>query len=206
MRFNLQQRPGSLSTILIGVVALVALTGSVFSLSSCSRSDKEEDAAKAAPAKIEPIAGMKYYVGGPVMKYDKYGRMRLAGFNGEVSNPTTRGLLLGFKKGDDGSFDYRTWLNGAIISESTGFLDADGLLWYRERVSYDATGAVVVRQKFSYDEERKVMKSTLEHLDPADGKVVKTVADEVPFTPPAPAPDAEEDEEDSGDDPPPAAE
>jgi hypothetical protein len=174
--------------------AVVVLFGSMLLVASCNRSDKKEEAA-AAPAKIEPVAGMKYYVGGPIMKYDKYGRMRLAGFNGEVSNPTTRGLLLGFKKNDDGSFDYRTWLNGAIISESTGFLDPDGLLWYRERVSYDATGAVVVRQKFTYDEERKVMKSTLEHLDPADGAVVKTVSDEVPFTPPADTSDEEDDDE-----------
>jgi hypothetical protein len=190
---------------LLCAVALTVLIGTVLSLAACNRSDKKNDAATAAPVKIEPIEGMKYYVGGPIMKYDKYGRMRLAGFNGEVSNPTTRGLLLGFKKNDDGSFDYRTWLNGAIISESTGFLDPDGLLWYRERVSYDATGAVVVKQKFTYDDERKVMKSTLEHLDPADGTVVKTVSDEVPFTPPPPAPDSEDDSEDSEDGAPPAA-
>ena len=125
--------------------------------------------------------------------------MRLSGFNGEVSNPTTRGLLLGFKKNDDGTFDYRTWLNGAIISQSTGFLDADGLLWYRDRISYDANGAVVVRQKFTYDDERKVMQSTLEHIDPADGSVVKTVSDEVPYTPPV-QPDDEEDEPDEAED------
>jgi hypothetical protein len=136
------------------------------------------------------------------MKYDKYNRMRLAGFNGEVSNPTTRGLLLGFKKSDDGTFDYRTWLNGSIISQSSGFLDADGLLWYRERLSYDANGAVVVRQQFTYDDERKVMRSTLEHIDPVDKSIVKTVSEELPYTPPASdeSAEGEEEEEEKGDD------
>jgi len=182
------------SILASGLVAVVFLSG------GCSRSDKKDDDAAQAPAKIEAIEGMKYYVGGPVMKYDKYSRMRLAGFNGEVSNPTTRGLLLGFKKSDDGTFDYRTWLNGAIISQSNGFLDADGLLWYRERLSYDANGAVVVRQQFTYDDERKVMRSTLEHLDPVDKSVVKSVSEELPYTPPPPAEPAEGEQDDDEDD------
>jgi hypothetical protein len=185
---------------LLGLGSFAILVATILPFAGCSRSDKKEDAATTAPAKIEPIEGMKYYVGGPVMKYDKYGRMRLAGFNGEVSNPTTRGLLLGFKKNPDSSFDYRTWLNGSIISESSGFLDSDGLLWYRERLSYDANGAVVVRQKFTYDDERKVMNSTLEHLDPADGAVVKTVSDEVPYTPPAEPAGSEDSDDDDADD------
>lgn len=198
MRFKVFQRSILAKRSLLGATALAVCVATTLPLAGCSRSDKKEDAAAAAPAKIEPIEGMKYYVGGPIMKYDKYKRMRLAGFNGEVSNPTTRGLLLGFKKNTDGSFDYRTWLNGAIISESTGFLDPDGLLWYRERISYDANGAVVVRQKFTYDEGRKVMNSTLEHIDPADGAVVKTVSDEVPYTPPA-DPAGDDDSEDDED-------
>lgn len=182
-------------------ILVSALAAVVFLSGGCSRSDKKEDAAAQAPAKIEVIEGMKYYVGGPVMKYDKYNRMRLSGFNGEVSNPTTRGLLLGFKKNEDGTFDYRTWLNGSIISESSGFLDADGLLWYRERLSYDANGAVVVRQQFTYDDERKVMRSTLEHIDPVDKSIVKSVSEELPYTPPAPeVPPEGEGEEDDGED------
>ena len=191
MRFNVAHRFVFRSVLCAALALLVTAVG------GCDRSEKNE-AATAAPAKIDPIPGMKYYVGGPQMRYDKYSRMRLAGFNGEVSNPTTRGLLLGFKKNDDGSFDYRTWLNGAIISQSTGFLDSDGLLWYRDRISYDANGAVVVRQKFAYDDTRKVMQSTLEHIDPADGSVVKTVSDEVPYTPPV-QPDDEEGADDDDD-------
>jgi hypothetical protein len=152
-------------------------------LQACTSSDDKSASKPPAVAAIEAIEGMKYYVGGPVMKFDKYGRMRLGGFNGEISSPTSRGLLLGFKKNTDATFDYRTWLNGAIIQDSKGFLDADGLLWYTERVSYDASGAVTVRQKFEYDEQAKTMKSILDHIDPATGEVVKTSTQEIPYAP-----------------------
>jgi hypothetical protein len=163
------------------ILSAVLLISGVFQ--GCTGSDEAPPASRAAAASIEPIEGMKYYVGGPVMKFDQYGRMRLGGFNGEISSPTSRGLLLGFKKNADSTFDYRTWLNGAIITESKGFLDAQGMLWYTERVSYDANGDVTVRQKFAYDDQAKVMKSVLDHIDPTTGEVVKTVAQEIPYAP-----------------------
>jgi hypothetical protein len=152
-------------------------------LQGCTGSDEAPPASRPAAAAIEPIEGMKYYVGGPVMKFDQYGRMRLGGFNGEISSPTSRGLLLGFKKNADSTFDYRTWLNGAIITASKGFVDADGLLWYTERVSYDANGDVTVRQKFQYDDQAKVMKSVLDHIDPATGEVAKNITQDIPYAP-----------------------
>lgn len=152
-------------------------------LQGCTGSDEAPPAGRPAAAAIEPIEGMKYFVGGPVMKFDQYGRMRLGGFNGEISSPTSRGLLLGFKKNADSTFDYRTWLNGAIITESKGFVDTEGLLWYTERVSYDANGDITVRQKFQYDDQAKVMKSVLDHIDPATGEVVKSITQDIPFAP-----------------------
>jgi len=171
----------SITCSAIALVSGVLLAGA--GLQGCTRSDEPPSASQQAPAAIEPVEGMKYYVGGPVMKFDRYGRMRLGGFNGEISSPTSRGLLLGFKKNADSTFDYRTWLNGAIITESKGFLDEEGLLWYRERVSYDANGDVTVRQKLEYDDEAKVMKSVLDHIDPTTGEVVKTTTQEIPYAP-----------------------
>lgn len=177
----------------------IALFFATTVLPACNRTEDEAVAPEAKVEAIEPIEGMKYYVGGPIMKHDKYGRLRLAGFNGEISSPTTRGLLLGFKKNDDGTFDYRTWLNGEIISQSTGFLDEGGLLWYNERVSYDANGDVVVRQKFTYDDDKKVMLSSLDHIDPQDGDVVKTESQEIPYTPPADDEESEDEDDDESD-------
>lgn len=173
-RFAIVQRAASV----FGVVLLVA-----GALQGCSKSQEGAPAKGSASATIEPVEGMKYYVGGPIMKFDQYGRMRLGGFNGEISTPTSRGLLLGFKKNADSTFDYRTWLNGAIITQSTGFLDKDGLLWYTERVSYDANGDITVRQKFEYNDEAKIAKSVLNHIDPESGEVVKTFTQETPYAP-----------------------
>lgn len=182
--------------------ASLILAGGV--LHGCTRSGDETPTKSAAAAAIERVEGMSYYVGGPIMKYDKYGRMRLGGFNGEISSPTTRGLLVGFKKNDDATFDYRTWLNGAIITQSTGFVDTDGSLWYTERVTYDAKGVVVVRQKFVYDNEKQIMTSTLEHIDPESGDVVKTTSKDTPYAPTEAEKAAMEDDEEADDQPTPA--
>jgi hypothetical protein len=165
----------------VAILSAVLLVTGV--LQGCTGSDEAPPASRPAAAAIEPMEGMKSYVGGPVMKFDQYGRMRLGGFNGEISSPTSRGLLLGFKKNADLTFDYRTWLNGAIITESKGFVDAEGLLWYTERVSYDANGDVTVRQKFQYDDQAKVMTSVLDHIDPATGEVAKSITQEIPYAP-----------------------
>jgi len=165
----------------VSVLGVTLLVGGA--LQGCSKSEERAPTTGSAATTIEPVEGMKYYVGGPIMKFDQYGRMRLGGFNGEISTPTSRGLLLGFKKNDDSTFDYRTWLNGAIITQSTGFLDKEGLLWYTERVSYDANGDITVRQKFEYDDEAKIMKSVLDHIDPESGEVVKTFTRETPYVP-----------------------
>ena len=148
---------------------------------------------------VEPVEGMQYFVGGPVMKIDKYGRTRLASFNGEVKNPTPRGLLIGFKKNPDGTFDFRTWLNGMIITQSDGFLDDEGLLWYTKRVSYDSEGVVIVEQTFEYDDDAEVMKSTMQHLDAETGEVIEEHVGDIPYSPPAdPKEDKWFDDDDDG--------
>jgi hypothetical protein len=171
----------SVARRLFAILSMLFVAGGL--LQGCWHSDDTSSSSAKSAAAIEPVEGMKYYVGGPVMKFDKYGRMRLGGFNGEISSPTSRGLLLGFKKNPDSTFDYRTWLNGAIITKSIGFLDADGMLWYSERINYDADGNVTVRQTFKYDDDKKIMTSMVEHLDPETGEVVKTTTQDIPYEP-----------------------
>jgi hypothetical protein len=57
------------------------------------------------------------------------------------------------------------------------------MLWYSERINYDANGDVTVRQKFQYDDQKKIMTSVLEHVDPKTGEVVKTTTQEIPYAP-----------------------
>lgn len=183
------QRPArarrAVPCLLAAVAALV--------VGACKSGDEKAAAERVAPPTIEVVDGMKYYVGGPVMRQDRYGRIRLGGFRGEVSAPVSRGLLLGFKReGPDGKdFDYRTYIGGRIVSSSTGFLDEDERLWFRERLSYDSKGRVVARQTLEYDDEREIMTSRVEQIDPLDGEVVQVIDSEQPYRP------LDDDEDDS---------
>ena len=164
-------------------------------VAGCSSSEPEDGAKdKNKVVTIEKIEGMRYYVGGPILKYDQYGRLRLGGFNGEVSTPSTRGLLIGFKKNDDNTFDFGSWLNGEPFARSTGRVDDAGLLWYDERRSYDGNGNVTMRQTFVYDDEDQMIRTTLEQVDPEDGEVIKTTTQDMPYAP-AEGEDSEDDVE-----------
>ncbi len=183
--------------LVISCAALVAV------FAGCSRESQDEAATDASPAAapsqtttIEPIEGMKYFVGGPIMKPDRYGRLRLAGFNGEVAMPTSRGLLIGYKRLPDGKhFEYRTWLNGRAVAKATGFIDDDGLLWFTERETYDADGDVIARQSFVYHDDTETMTSTVEQYDGDTGELLRKHVQDMPYRP---ADDDDEDEEDEG--------
>ena len=133
------------------------------------------------------------------MNHDKYGRLRLGGFAGEVASPSSRGLLIGFKREPDGkSFDYRTWVNGRAVSKSTGFLDDQGLLWFTTRETYDSKGKIIARQSYTYDDQAKLMHSSVEQLDPETGQVINTYKQDIPYTPPVDPEDEGEAAEDAG--------
>jgi len=179
-------------------VSVICLLAGV-SLVACKGPQQDAKKAERELPQITPIEGMKYYVGGPVMKYDSYGRLRLGGFNGEVAAPVSRGLLIGYKLEPDGRhFEYRTWVNGRPVSKSLGFLDAQGLLWFSDRETYDSKGAVLARQTFTYDDTAKKMTAKVEQIDPKTGAVVHSNTDETPYTPPPQPADDEEDGDDEG--------
>ena len=181
------------------MLAVLFVTASL--AGACTSKDEEQPAsvAKQQEQTIEPVEGMRYYVGGPIMKPDEYGRLRLGGFNGEVGAPTTRGLLVGIKVDANKGFDYRTWLNGAPVAKSTGFLDEQGLLWFDERETYDSEGRVIARQAFEYDDEKQQMTSTVVQLDPDTGETLKTHRQEMPYTPSDDGWDDDDDEEEDED-------
>lgn len=175
--------PKSLFPLLIALTLLAPAA-----LPGCHRSEHSaKKVEKEAPA-VAPVQGMKYYVGGPVMKHDAYGRLRLGGFNGEVAAPSSRGLLLGYRLEPDGKhFEYRTWVNGRAVSKSNGFLDAQGLLWFTDRETYDSKGAVLTRQTFTYDDDAKKMTTTVQQLDPKTGAVINDTKQDTPYAPQAEA-------------------
>ncbi len=185
-----------ISVFSLMVVALSGVTGcDMFGGGADEAGAPTSTGAPAAPAAsghaIEPIEGMKYYVGGPVMGQDEYGRMRVKAFNGEVKKPTSRGLVIGHKVLDENRFELRTWLNGDPVTAQFGFVDENGLFWYDERSTLNADGVVIVRQKLTYDDDKEVMHSKVEYIDPADGEIVKTYESDILYR----QEDEEEDDE-----------
>ncbi|MFP6626048.1 MAG: hypothetical protein VCA74_03180 [Deltaproteobacteria bacterium] len=169
--------PKAILPISLLLCFVVALTG-------CSKSEEQAEMPEEAPV-IETIAGMRYYVGGPKVKEDRYGRSRIYEFSGRIMAPTVRGLLVGFKVDPDRNFEFMTWLNGSMMQKSSGFLDEEGLLWYLTRETVDVDGAVFVRQTFTYDNERRVMTSHFRDLDPETGEVLSSTVTEIPYSPPS---------------------
>ncbi len=134
--------------------------------------------------KVSAEQGFKYYVGGPVMKTDEYGRNRLSGFNGPVMQPTSRGLLVGVRIDADANFKFRTWLNGALAQSSSGFIKDDGTYWYLKREGYDAAGMVVTKRTYQYDDDAQQTTTVLTYYDTDDGSVLEERTVETPYEPP----------------------
>ena len=184
MLHSLFSRPFVGGAILaLAVTCLVPITGCNWGGDADREGTEQSDGdAESAPV-VEKIPGMKYYVGGPVFGSDKYGRHRFREFNGEISKPTNRGLMLGLKMKNETQFDFRTWLNGTLVQQSDGHLDDEGLLWFDKRFSYSTLGELVVRQTFVYNDDAQTWKETLEHIDPKTGEVIEVTEATVPYAP-----------------------
>ncbi len=148
------------------------------------------------PPKIEARAGWKYYVGGPVMQPDGFGRFRIGEFQGEISKPSARGFLVGVKRDPDKKFQMATWINGLRMMEASGFIGRHGIYFVTHRTALDGQGRVMSKQTLEYDDEHELEKSVLEYFDPETGELVHTSKTQRPYRPP---PDNEDDDDFFGD-------
>ncbi|MFN2375532.1 MAG: hypothetical protein ABR538_03285 [Candidatus Binatia bacterium] len=190
------------------------------SVSACS---KEEAPAPGAPAantapaaasapaagdkaleKIPILPGYKYYVGGPVMSKDAYGRFRLERFDGEVQQPPSRGMVFGAKREGE-KLEYRVWGNGRLLGFHRGTMRG-GVFW-QDYVEGYRQGAVTAREHLVHDDVAKRSKVTTEDIDPETGEVIRTKESSVSYLPLAipnelsgldDDDDEEEDEEEDG--------
>lgn len=168
---SFSSRPPGMLVVLCAIASLV--------LGACEKPVEP----KLRPA-IQVEAGYKYYVGGPIMRVDEYGRTRLGGFSGLVLQPTNRGLLVGVRTDAEGTFEFSTWLNGALAQSSTGFIREDGTYWFYERQGYNSKGAAVTKRTFLYNDDRQVVTTTVVYYDASDGSVLEERSWETPYTPP----------------------
>lgn len=169
-------------------------------VASCSKDEasKTAPAATAAKAtsdakleKIPILPGYKYYVGGPMLKRDAYGRYRIASFNDEIQQPPSRGMIFGAKIEGD-KIEYRVWGNGVLLGFHRGIL-RDGLFWQQYGESY-RMGKLTARENAVNDDEAKASILTTEDIDPETGEVIRTKQHKISYTPPKlPSGDPEDD-------------
>ncbi len=124
----------------------------------------------ARPAKVPILAGYVYYIGGPLLKKDAYGRDRIAKFMGEVAQPPARGMVIGAKRDGD-RLEYRVWANGTPLGMYRGVMK-DGLFWreYAETFRGDKT---IAREFSVNDEAAQLMRVKVEDVDPATGETIR---------------------------------
>jgi hypothetical protein len=155
-----------------------------FALSACSGGDDKPKQEEELPA-IASIEGMKYYVGGPVMRYDKYNRLRLGGFSGEVAAPTSRGLLSRLQGGPRRkAFRLSHVLNGRPSPSRRDSWTIPGCSGFPSATTFDSAGCrnrpadLRVRRRQKNDGVECLA------LDPKTGQVLNTYKQEMPYTPP----------------------
>jgi len=128
-------------------------------------------AAEGQLAKIPILPGYKYYVGGPVMKEDEYGRYRLTSFNGEVAQPPSRGMIFGAKLEGD-QLEYKVWGNGILLGFHRGAM-RNGVFWKTYGEAF-RQGILVAKETIVNDDATKRSKITTQDIDPESGEVIRT--------------------------------
>ncbi|MBI5505511.1 MAG: hypothetical protein HY899_11970 [Deltaproteobacteria bacterium] len=149
-------------------------------------------AGDARPAKIPILEGYTYYVGGPLLKKDAYGRERIAKFLGEVAQPPGRGMVIGVKREGD-RLEYRVWVNGGSVGLYRG-VTRDGLFW-REYIETFRGEKTIVREFTVNDDAAQLMRIKTEQVDPETGETIRVSETTKKYQAPA-LPDLPEDSED----------
>ena len=168
----------------------------LFLVGSAACSPSEEETPRASLPEISIIEGMKYYVGGPIVREDEYGRQLFAGFNGEVIAPPSRGLVLGYRAGEDGTYEFRSWANGSPMVRTLGVVTNDGLLLPTRSEGF-RRGVKLTAATYTYDDATRMRTIVVSDLDPETGEVVRTREKTMPYVDAAEE-EAEDDDEAAG--------
>jgi hypothetical protein len=140
--------------------------------------------------KIPIIPGYKYYIGGPFLAPDKWGKQRIMRFEGEVAQPPSRGMVFGVKQEGD-NVEYKVWGNGRILGFHRGKM-REGRYWDDYLEGYK-NGKVVARETLTHDDAAQQTKVVTEELDLETGEPIRTKELILSYTPPE-DPEGEESE------------
>lgn len=152
---------------------------------------------EARPAKVPILEGYKYYVGGPVMGKDPYGRYRISDFQGEVQQPPSRGMVFGVKR-DGEQLEYRVWGNGKLLAVHKGVM-RDRIFW-QEYVEGYRDEKLVAREHHTHNDAETRTTIKTEDLDPKTGESIRVREYSVSYKPPVIPSGLEDDPEKDSDD------
>lgn len=170
---------------------------SVAAPTAAAPSTAASDPDEARPAKVPILDGYKYYVGGPVMDKDPYGRYRIRDFQGEVQQPPSRGMVFGVKRDGD-RMEYRVWGNGKLLAVHKGLM-RDGIFWQDYVEGYRDEKLVAREHHVHNDAETRTTIKT-EDFDPKTGESIRVREYSVSYQPPVIPSDPEDDSELGSDD------
>ena len=149
------------------------------------------------PVKVPLLEGYKYYVGGPVMGKDAYGRYRISDFQGEVQQPPSRGMVFGVKRDGD-KLEYRVWGNGKLLAVHKGVM-RDGIFW-QEYVEGYREERLVAREYLVHNDAEARTTIKTEDLDPRTGESIRVREYSISYNPPVIPSDPEDDPDQDSDD------
>jgi hypothetical protein len=136
---------------------------------------------EARPAKVPILEGYKYYVGGPVMGKDAYGRYRISDFQGEVQQPPSRGMVFGVKRDGD-RMEYRVWGNGKLLAVHKGLM-RDRIFW-QDYVEGYRDEKLVAREYHTHNDAETRTTIKTEDFDPKTGESIRIREYSVSYHPP----------------------
>lgn len=197
-----------LSLVTITILCAAACSNEEPAKPSDTPAAEAEPSAPATPAaegslpKIPILSGYKYYVGGPVMKKDEYGRFRLHRFDGEVAQPPSRGMIFGAKRDGD-QLEYKVWGNGVLLGHHRGVMRGD--VYWEEYAEGYRQGKLIARERRTNDDAARVAKIVTEDVDPETGEVIRTRERSESYLPAKIDDELEDDEDESEGDAPDSA-
>ncbi|MFT4571704.1 MAG: hypothetical protein ACI8TX_001628 [Hyphomicrobiaceae bacterium] len=155
--------------------------------------DSDSGETKKEPLVFPLEEGVVYYDGGPLVRYDKYERMRVYSYRGETTEPSVEGVVMGHRDLPDNRFEMTTIINGSLIARNFGFFDENQNMWYDRRLGYYG-GNLILEMLVDNDDETQIITIVRKDLDPKTGELIRETEYSAPYTPP-PAPEDEEDDD-----------
>ena len=91
--------------------------------------------------------------------------------------------MIGEKKLEGNNIRLMSWLDGRLVGDTQGFLDDGGFTWVNYQEGFGKQG-LIMKRWYEHDDDAKVSRIKIEHIDPLTGEIIETEHQQEPYTPP----------------------